>query len=129
MKTHVREFLMILLFAIATVAAVAALGVILFAQTAQAHSVTISWADTSNPTAGTTYSVYRASGNCSTSSVFTKLASGLTVLTFTDSTPTLGTWCYEETATVNGLESQPSAMLTVAFLPAPPQNPVASAIK
>ena len=93
---------------------------------ATAHSVTLTWTDGVNP-AGTTYNVYRASGQCAVNAVFTRLATALTVLTFTDSTPTQGVWCYMETAVINGSESQPGPMLTVAFLPVPPSNPQAKA--
>lgn len=73
------------------------------------HSVTLTWADTQNPT-GTTYSVYRASGLCSGTPTFAKLASALTVLTYVDSTVTSGNYCYQTTATAGGMESAPSNM-------------------
>lgn len=71
------------------------------------HSVILRWTDTLNPT-GTTYSVYRATGLCSGTPTFSKIATGVTVLTFTDSTVTPGNYCYQVTATVNGNESAPS---------------------
>jgi hypothetical protein len=76
------------------------------AQTAT-HSVKLSWVDALNPS-GTTYTVYRAPGLCSGTPVFAKLATGVAVLTFTDSTVTPGNFCYQVTATVGGVESAPS---------------------
>ena len=70
-----------------------------------AHTVTITWTDTANP-AGTTYTIYRASAACSTNPTLTKLVSGLTVKTYTDSTVTNGTtYCYAATANGPGGES------------------------
>jgi len=96
----------------------AALLLLLAGVTAQAqttHSVTLTWADTLNPT-GTTYSVYRATGLCSGTPVFSKLATAVTVLTYKDTTVTPGNYCYTVTATVNGVESAQA-------LPTNPQVP------
>jgi|SRR6185437_76950 len=71
------------------------------------HSVTLSWVDNSNPT-GTTYNVYRASGLCSGSSVFSKLASAVAAFTYVDSTVTVGSYCYQVTAVSNSVEGAPS---------------------
>lgn len=54
---------------------------ILFAQVALAqgvsqHSVTLNWQDALNP-AGTTYSIYRATGLCSGTPTFAKLATAV----------------------------------------------------
>jgi len=73
------------------------------AQTAT-HSVTLTWLDGKNPT-GVTYSVYRAVGLCSGTPTFAKLATGLAVLTYSDTTVTPGPYCYAVSATVNGVES------------------------
>ena len=73
-----------------------------FAQTT--HSVTLTWLDSLNP-AGTTYSVYRASGLCSGTPSFAKLITGLSAKTFQDTTVTPGPFCYTVTAVVNGVES------------------------
>lgn len=77
--------------------------------TAQAatHSVTLTWADTSNPT-GTTYNVYRAVGLCSGTPTFSKIASAVAVKTYTDTTVTPGNYCFQVTANFNGAESVPS---------------------
>jgi len=71
------------------------------------HSATLTWVDTQNPT-GTTYNVYRATGLCSGTPVFSKLQAGVTVLTYTDSTVTPGNFCYQVTATSLGIESAAS---------------------
>lgn len=74
---------------------------------AQSRSVTLTWVDSRNPI-GVTYSVYRAIGVCSGSTVFSKLVTGLTLLTYTDTTVTPGNYCYHVTSTVSGMESTPS---------------------
>ena len=79
------------------------------------HSVTLTWTDTANP-AGTTYSAYRATGLCSGSPVFSKIASAITVKTYEDSTVTPGNYCYQATATYGGMESAPS---NTALAPVP----------
>ena len=71
------------------------------------HSATLTWQDTLNP-AGTTYNVYRATGLCSGTPTFAKIATGLTVKTYLDSTVTPGNYCYQVTATFNAIESAPS---------------------
>ncbi len=71
------------------------------------HSVTLNWTDTLNPV-GTTYTVYRAVGLCSGTPTFSKIASALTLKTYQDTTVTPGNYCYEVTATNNGMESTPS---------------------
>ena len=76
----------------------------LFAAT---HSATLTWVDASNP-AGTTYTVYRATGLCSGSPAFSKLATGIADKTYVDSTVTPGNYCYYVTATANAIESAPS---------------------
>ncbi len=76
-----------------------------FAQTT--HSVTLTWTDTSNPPV-VTYNVYRATGLCSGTPTFSKLASAVTAKTYMDSTVIPGNWCYQVTAVVNGSESVPS---------------------
>ena len=79
-----------------------------FAALAQtAHSATLTWADLLNPT-GTTYSVYRATGLCSGTPTYAKIASALTVKTYEDVTVQPGNYCYTVTAVFNGMESAPS---------------------
>ncbi len=87
-------------------------------QVGSAWNGVVTWTDTLNPPTGTTtWNVYRATGLCSGTPVFSKLASALTVLTFTDATITAGNYCYAVTATVNGVES-PQSNLAGAPIPA-----------
>lgn len=74
---------------------------------AATHSATLNWVDASNPT-GTTYNIYRATGLCSGTPAFTKVVSALAVKTYQDTTVTPGNYCYQVTATFNGIESSPS---------------------
>jgi hypothetical protein len=96
------------------------LSLCLVAQTAT-HSVSLVWQDALNPT-GTTYSVYRATGLCSGTPTFSKIASALTVLTYSDTTVTPGNYCYEVTATVNSMESAPSNTAGAPVPSFPPQT-------
>lgn len=91
-----------------------------FAQAAT-HSVTLNWADPNNP-AGTTYSIYRATGPCSPAPTFTKLVSGLTAKTYIDTTVQVGTYCFTATATLNALESIDSNTFLAPVTPFPPQG-------
>lgn len=77
-----------------------------WAQAAQ-HSVTLTWVDASNP-ASTTYTVYRATGLCSGSPVFSKLATAIATKTYMDTAVNPGNYCYQVTATYLGMESAPS---------------------
>lgn len=77
-------------------------------QSVTTHSVTLTWTDTLNPTTGTTYSVYRATGLCSGTPTFAKIATALTAKTYSDTTVQPGPYCFEVTATFNGVESAPS---------------------
>jgi hypothetical protein len=79
------------------------------------HSVTLNWTDTLNPS-GTVYNVYRATGLCSGSPVFSKIASAVAAKTYQDSTVIPGNYCYEVTATANAVESAPS---NTALAPVP----------
>jgi hypothetical protein len=79
------------------------------------HKVVLTWTDTLNPT-GTTYTVLRATGLCSGTPAFSTLASGITVLTYTDTTVTPGNYCYEVEASVGGVLSPPS---NTALAPVP----------
>ena len=107
------------LLVIAAVLLIAALGV------AQgSHSATLSWQDTQNPS-GTTYSVYRATGLCSGTPTFSKIASALTAKTYQDTTVQPGNYCYEVTATFNGMESAPS---NTALAPVPSFPPSALSV-
>ena len=84
-----------------------------FPSLAQSHSATISITAPSDATSASGYNVYRASGICPATAPgtlgWTKLtASPITVLTYTDSTITVGAWCYYVTQVQVGVESSPS---------------------
>ena len=96
------------------------LPVTVWAQAPQ-HSVDLSWVDTSNP-AGTTYSVYRVTGLCSGAPVFNKLITGVTTKTYTDTTVIPGNYCYQVTASFNGVESAPSNAAPASVPSFPPQS-------
>lgn len=83
------------------------------------HSVALSWTASTD---GGVVTVYRASGACSTSSVFASITTGVATNTFTDSTVTVGSFCYQVTTVVNGLESQPSNQVTARILPQAPTS-------
>lgn len=89
-----------------------------------AHSVTLTWTDSVNP-AGTVYNVYRIPPGASTP---TKIASGLTVKTFTDSDPslTIGNYTYQVTSVDAGIESAPASVV-VNVPPAAPTGLTATA--
>jgi hypothetical protein len=80
---------------------------------AQTHSATLTWTDTLNP-AGTTYSVYRATGLCSGSPTFSKIASAIVPKTYQDTTVTPGNYCFQATAAFNSVESAPSNSASAA---------------
>ena len=78
-----------------------------FAQAPQ-HYVKLAWVDTVNPT-GTVYNVYRLAGTCPATAPnvepdgFTRIATALTVMTYTDTAVTTNTtYCYFLTAGVVG---------------------------
>jgi len=79
------------------------------------HKAVLTWVDALNPT-GTTYTIYRATGLCSGSPIFSKLATGVVGLTYTDSTVTPGNYCYSVSATAGGVES---AQATPVLAPVP----------
>lgn len=86
---------------------------------AATHSATLTWDDAQ---VGGTYTLSRATGLCSGNPTFSKLATGLTVKTYTDSTITIGNYCYEVTVTISGLESSPSNLAPGTLLPVPVTN-------
>ena len=90
---------------------------------ATTHSVVLTW--TASPTSGVTYNVYRSttSGSCKTTTV----ATGLTVLTFTDNAVTNGaTYFYSVDAQNGGGKSactSPDVQVLIPVdPPAPPSN-------
>jgi hypothetical protein len=91
-----------------------------FAQAAT-HANTLNW--TASPTAGSTVNVYRAPGACSSSSVFSQLATGIVAAgPYVDSNPIPGPACYYVTSSFNGVESLASNKITLTspVLPQPP---------
>lgn len=98
------------------------------------HSNTISWAASASTVTG--YNVYKFAGVCSGTSLtsFTRVANGITALTFTDSGLADGAVnCYFVTAINATGESQSSGTLQVTSPiftananPAPPGKPAAS---
>lgn len=94
------------------------------------HTVTLNWADDRNP-AGTTYSIYRATGLCSGTPTFAKIATAVAVKTYQDSTVQPGNYCYAVTATFNAVESAQSNTVNPAvpaFAPTGLTHQVAVAI-
>ncbi len=95
--------------------------ILLFASSVQTqaapHNVVLTWAASTD---GGVVTVYRAPGACSTSSVFAAITTGVAVNTYTDSTVTVGSFCYQVTTVVNSVESGPSNQVTARILP---QNP------
>ena len=84
-----------------------------FAQAPQ-HYVKLAWVDTVNPT-GTVYNVYRLAGACPATAPnvepdgFTRIATALTVMTYTDTAVTTNTtYCYFLTAGVVGEQGPPA---------------------
>jgi hypothetical protein len=79
---------------------------------AAVHYTVITW--NSSADAGATYDVYKAPGVCPATGIPTgavTIATGLNVLTYTDSSPTLvagQTNCYYVIAKLNGVSSSPS---------------------
>lgn len=86
------------------------------------HQAALSWTDTANPAGSVTYSVLRSAANLSVpfcpvalSPSYIQIASGLTVMNYTDSTIAAGTsYCYEVIATAN---NQSGIAGTILFVP------------
>ena len=92
---------------------------LLLAQTQ--HSATLSWTDNLNPT-GTTYNVYRATGLCSGTPTFSKLATAVATKNYVDNTVTPGNYCYTVSATFNSVESAQSTAAAAAVPSFPPTS-------
>jgi hypothetical protein len=82
-------------------------------------TVLLVWLDAINPPA-TTYHAYRAPGVCSEFSRFERVTSAPLAARTHQDAPGPGTWCYRVTALVGGIESAPSAPVTVLVQPAAP---------
>jgi len=74
-------------------------------QTTQ-YVASLSWTDSKNAS-GTTYSIYRASGKCSSVQTMQKIATS-TVTSYADTTVTPGDWCFQVTSVAGGVEAPPS---------------------
>jgi hypothetical protein len=85
------------------------------------HKVTLNWVDVTNPN-GTTYEVFRATGPCGGTPAFQQLASGVTVLSYVDSSVVSGTYCYEVLAVYNAKESAPSNQAAASIPPDAPAS-------
>ncbi len=88
------------------------------------HTATVVWTDPDNPSGAATYSVYRATGLCSGSPTFSKVATALTALSYVDSSVTVGTYCFQITATQSNVESAASPSGSGTVQPFPPQTVV-----
>lgn len=97
-----------------------AIGALTLSAQPSQRQVTLTWEDLVNP-AGTTYNVYRAQGQCSTTQTFVKVASGLAAKTATD-TVNPGQYCYYATATFDTAESDASLTAGAKVKPGSPQK-------
>lgn len=92
---------------------------VVFGQAATSHSITLTW--TASTSTGVTYTVYRATA---AAGPFTAIATGVSGLTFVDSTAVDGTqYFYEvDSVTAGGVSSGPSneANATEPLNPNPP---------
>lgn len=85
------------------------------------HSIVLTWAAPSDAVSTSTYNVYRLSATCpATPTGFTSLTTGVTTLTYTDATVTVGSWCYYVTQVQNSIESNPSNMAGTSVKPLAP---------
>lgn len=79
------------------------------AQTPLKHGEKVLWTAPPDATPASIYSVYRASGPCSTATGFAVVGQVTAVTTFSEDRPAATTDCYYVTHTLNGFESVPSA--------------------
>jgi len=91
---------------------------VLSAQSPPTHIATLQWTDAINPP-GTLYNVYRATGLCSGTPAFTRIASMIGGLNYQDKTITTGTYCYAVTAASNNGESPQSNTAQAVLVSAP----------
>lgn len=96
--------------------AILALAAILAAQTPLGRTVVLAWDDDRNP-AGTSYTIYRATGLCSGTPAFSVIANGITERTYEDQGVMPGNYCYTVTALYAGMESAQSNAAPAAALP------------
>jgi len=85
-----------------------------------ALAILLTWTDTTNPPA-TTYYVYRAPGGCGDGTPFEKMTKAPQATKSFRDDPPAGTYCYQVTAIVDGVESDPSPKISVQK-PVPPTS-------
>lgn len=88
------------------------------AQTASAHQITVTW--TASTTPNVTYNVYRATA---AAGPWTAITTGLSVLTFTDTTATPGTQYFYEVDSVLGTNLSGPSNVANATEPTNPNPP------
>lgn len=93
------------------------------------HDSVLNWTKSGDDTGSATYTVYRTNQLCGALPLqFSPLVSNLpSTNTYTDSTVTVGYYCYEVTATVNGAESLDSNTAEARVLPLAPTALTATA--
>ena len=76
------------------------------------HKAILTWNAPSDADTTTTYNIYRSNATCPTIGIGTgtwsKISSGVVTANYTDSSISVGNWCYYVTATTQGQESGPS---------------------
>jgi hypothetical protein len=94
-----------------------------FAQ--QTQSTYLRWTESSSASGNPslTYNIYRA-GSCT--GTFTEIAAAVASTTYLDNQPAPGSYCYQVTAVLNGVESNPSNDATATILPVQSQSHQAS---
>ena len=86
------------------------------------HSVDLKWTKSADDNGtNATYNAYRTNQLCGALPLqFAPLASGIAGTSYTDSTVTIGYYCYEVTVTINGAESPNSNTAEARVLPLAP---------
>lgn len=93
------------------------------------HFVNLIWSASSDSTAANpgTVTVYRASGACPATGIGSLSYTALTTTApaggpYSDTSVTVGTWCYYVTATIGGATSGPSNTVQAVILPLAPSS-------
>jgi hypothetical protein len=108
-------------FRVTIVLAALLIGPAAFAQ----HQVVLSWTASTDAAANPTltYNVYRSNTTCALATTFAKInASPITAVTYTDTSVGPGSFCYEATAVLNGVESTNSNTAQAVILPSSPTS-------
>lgn len=101
---------------------------LLLLQATGGHSVTLTWTNGNNP-AGQTSNVYRATGLCTGTPSFSKIATTLTITTYIDTTVTTGQYCYTVTNVYNNSESVYSPFVNPIVPAFPPSGLAVTEVK